>query len=120
MTLKSGLKKSRLIPLYDIKVNKLRTEILIVYIDDMLAIGEKISLVNIIGCIKREYVNKSIFELEDFIGCTIEFDLTKMTLKISQPDLITMMTQGFNKDLKSLITFNTHINHISRLYLIKK
>ena len=59
-------------------------------------------------------------ELDEFIGCEIKGDLTKMTLKISQPDLITMMTQGFNKDLKSLITFNTHINHISRLYLIKK
>ena len=35
-------------------------------------------------------------ELEEFIGCTIKRDLTKMTLKISQTDLINKMTQGFN------------------------
>ena len=35
-------------------------------------------------------------ELEDFIGCTIKQDLTKINLKISQPDLINKMTQGFN------------------------
>ena len=46
-------------------------------------------------------------ELEDFIGCTIKRDLAKMTLKISQPDLINKMTPGFNEDAKSLITFNT-------------
>ena len=46
-------------------------------------------------------------ELEDFVGCTVNCDLTKIILKISQPDLITNLTQGFNKDMKSLITFNT-------------
>ena len=30
-----------------------------------------------------------------------------MTLKIYQPDIITKMTQGFNKDVKSIMTFNT-------------
>ena len=35
-------------------------------------------------------------ELEDFIGYTVMRDLTKMTLKISQKDLINKMTQGFN------------------------
>ena len=30
-----------------------------------------------------------------------------MNLKISQPDLINNMTQGFNEDRKSLMTFNT-------------
>ena len=45
-------------------------------------------------------------ELEDFVGCTINRDLTRMTLKISQPDLITKITQGFNEDLKSLMNFN--------------
>ena len=46
-------------------------------------------------------------ELEDFIGCTVNSNITKMTLKISQPHLITKMTQGFNEDMKSLMTFNT-------------
>ena len=46
-------------------------------------------------------------ELEDFVGCTIKRDLTKMTLKNSQPDLVTKMTQGFNEDVESLMTFNT-------------
>ena len=35
-------------------------------------------------------------ELEDFIGCSIKRDLTKMTLKISKPDIINKMAQGFN------------------------
>ena len=46
-------------------------------------------------------------ELEDFIGCMIKRDLTKMTLNISQPDPINKMIQGFNRDMKSLMTFNT-------------
>ena len=46
-------------------------------------------------------------ELEEFLGCTIKRDLTKMPLNISITDLITKMTQGFNKDVKSLMTFNT-------------
>ena len=39
-------------------------------------------------------------ELEDFIESTIKHDLTKITLKIYQPDLITKMTQGLNKDVE--------------------
>ena len=46
-------------------------------------------------------------ELEEFVGCTIKHDLTKTILKISQPDRITKMTQGFNEDIKSLMIFNT-------------
>ena len=46
-------------------------------------------------------------ELEDFIGCSIKRDLTKMTLNISQPDIINKTTQGFNEDMQSLMTFNT-------------
>ena len=46
-------------------------------------------------------------ELVDFIGCVIKLDLTKMTLKIYQPDLINKMTQVFNEDVKSLMTLNT-------------
>ena len=46
-------------------------------------------------------------ELEDFIGCKIKRDLTRTTLNIYQPDLINNMNQGFNEDVKSLMTFNT-------------
>ena len=46
-------------------------------------------------------------ELEDFVGCAIKRDLTNMTLNISQPDIINKMNQGFNGDVKSLMTFNT-------------
>ena len=46
-------------------------------------------------------------ELEDFSGCTIKCGCTKMTLEISQPYLVNNMNQGFNKDIKSLMTFNT-------------
>ena len=45
-------------------------------------------------------------ELEDFVVCTINHGLTKMTLNIYQLDLINNMTQVFNKDVKSLKTFN--------------
>ena len=43
-------------------------------------------------------------ELEYFVGCTIKHDLTKMTLHIYQPDIITNMTQVFKEDFKSLMT----------------
>ena len=46
-------------------------------------------------------------ELENFVVCTINSDLTKMTLKTYQPDLINKMNQGFNEDLKSIVTCNT-------------
>ena len=46
--------------------------------------------------IKKEYKSQSMVELEDFIGCTIKRDITKMTLKIYQLDLINNMTQGFD------------------------
>ena len=45
-------------------------------------------------------------ELEYFIGCMIKRDITNTTLNIFQPDLIKNMTQGFNKDVKSLTAFN--------------
>ena len=45
-------------------------------------------------------------KLEDFIGRTINRDLTNMTPRIYQPDIINKMTQGFIKDVKSLMTFN--------------
>ena len=37
----------------------------------------------------------------------IKLELTKMNLKIYQPDLINKMTQGFNKYVKSLMILNT-------------
>ena len=46
-------------------------------------------------------------ELKDFVGCAIKRDLTNMTLNIYQPDIINKMNQGFNGDVKSLMTFNT-------------
>ena len=52
-------------------------------------------------------MTQSMVELEEFIGCTIKCNLTNMTLNISQPDISKKMTQGFNKDVKSLMTFNT-------------
>ena len=42
-------------------------------------------------------------ELEYFVGCKIKRDLTKMTLNISHPDLVTKTTQKFNEDVKSLM-----------------
>ena len=62
---------------------------------------------NTIECIKKYYSNQSMGELEDFVGCTIKRDLTNMTLNTSQPDIFNKMNQLFNKDVKSLITFNT-------------
>ena len=60
-----------------------------------------------IECIITEYSTQSMGELEYSVGCTINHDITNITLKLSQPDPITNMTQEFNKYLKSLMTFNT-------------
>ena len=46
-------------------------------------------------------------EKEDFVGCKIKRDLSKMTLKISQLDIINKMDKGFIEDMKSLMTFNS-------------
>ena len=52
-------------------------------------------------------MTQSMVELEEFIGCTIKCNFTKMNLNISQLDIIKKMTQGFNKDVKLIMTFNT-------------
>ena len=59
-------------------------------------------------------------ELEDFIGCMIKRDLTKMTLNICQPDPINRMIRGFNGDMKSLMTFNTPATPYKGVLLNKK
>ena len=46
-------------------------------------------------------------ELEYFIECMLKRDPTNTTLNISQPYIITNMTQIFKEDVKSLMTFNT-------------
>ena len=46
-------------------------------------------------------------EIEEFVGCTIKPNPTKRTLNIYQPHLINKTTQGFNKDMKSLMKINT-------------
>ena len=46
-------------------------------------------------------------EIEDFIGCMINHDLTNITLNISQPNIINKTNQGFKEDVKSLMNFNT-------------
>ena len=55
---------------------------------------------NMVECIKKEYVTQSMGGLEDFVGCMIKRDLTKMTHNISQLDLINKTTQEFNGHLK--------------------
>ena len=46
-------------------------------------------------------------ELEYFVGFKIKRELTKKTLNISQPYLTNNMTEGFNENMKSPLTFNT-------------
>ena len=62
---------------------------------------------DMIEFIKKEHVTLSMGELEDFVGCKINCDLTKITLKIYQQDIITKTIQGFKEERKSLMTFNT-------------
>ena len=45
-------------------------------------------------------------ELEYFIECTIKCNPDKMTLNISQPHLISKITQVFNINVKSFMTLN--------------
>ena len=56
---------------------------------------------------KKEYATRSMGELEDFIGCTINHDLTKTNHNIYQPYLSTNMNQVFNGEVESLMTFTT-------------
>ena len=46
-------------------------------------------------------------ELEEFVRCMIKCELTKITFKIYQPHLIIKKTQVWNKDVKTLMIFNT-------------
>ena len=107
MTLKLGFEKLKTDNCLLYRVNELGTVIVIVHIYGTLEIGEKPASSNTIERTKKEYATQSMGELEDFVGCMIKRELTKTTLNISQPYLITNMTQGFNKDMKSLIYFNT-------------
>ena len=89
------------------KANELGTAIVVAYADDTLAIGDKPELMDTIECIKKEYVTLLTGIQEYFARCTVKRDLTKMNLKISWTQLITKTTQGFNEDIKSIMTFYT-------------
>ena len=73
----------------------------------MPVLGDELMLMDMLGCTKKEYTTWSTVPLEQFVGCMINFDHTKMTLNISQYHLIAKTTQVFNNDSKSLINFNT-------------
>ena len=62
---------------------------------------------NMVDCFKKEFANRSMGVLEDFIGYAIKHKITNITLNISQLRLITKITQVFNYYLKFLVTFNT-------------
>ena len=47
-----------------------------------------------------------MIKLEDFLVCMINCELKKTILKASQTHQINKTTQGFNKDVKALMTFN--------------
>ena len=46
-------------------------------------------------------------QLEKFLGCKNKFDITKITLNIYHPDLISKTTQLFRYYMKSLVNFNS-------------
>ena len=96
ITLKVGLNICKNDPCILYILNELGTEIVIVYVYDILEIGYKPAFMDMIECIKKENLTQSTGPLEDFVGCTIKCDFTNMTPKISQPHIITKMTQVFN------------------------
>ena len=53
MTLKIGFKQCKTDPCLLYKVNELRTEIVIVYVDDTLTIRDKTALMDMVECIKK-------------------------------------------------------------------
>ena len=57
--------------------------------------------------------------LEDFIGYTNKQKISNITLNISQPYLITKITQGFNKYMNQFWLSITQLQNIRGLYLIK-
>ena len=88
-------------------LNEIKTVIVTIYIYDTLDVGDRKSLMDTIEFIIKEYTTLSTGELDDFVGCRMKCDLTKMTLKTCQPHLITKMTQEFNNNMKSLMNSNT-------------
>ena len=45
-------------------------------------------------------------EVEDLLGCMMKHDFDKTILRTYQPCLVNKMTQRFNENVKSLMTFN--------------
>ena len=93
MNLKEGFKYCKTYPCILYRVNKLRAFTVTVSIYHTLSIGDKPTLMDAIECTKKEYVNRTMGELEDFAGCTIKRDLTKTTLNLFQPCLNTKTNQ---------------------------
>ena len=58
--------------------------------------------------------------MEKILGYKIKRDLNNITLNISQSHLISKLTQGFNDEVKSLMTLNTPMQHTSGLYKKKE
>ena len=107
MTLKAGFKQCKTDPCLLYIINELENLIFVVYVFYTLSIGGKPVFMDTNECIKKEYYTWSIGELEEFVGYNINRDITKITLNISQKDLITKISQVFNENVKSLMTFNT-------------
>ena len=107
MTLKARFDNCETYPCVLYRFKKLGTYISLLYIYDTLTIRDKTALMDTIEFIKKKYLTQSTGPLEDFVGCTIKCDLTKMTLNISQTHIITKIPQVFNNDVKLLMNFNT-------------
>ena len=72
MTLKAGFKQCKTDTCLLYRWNELRAVIIIVYVDDTMAIGDKPELMNTTYFIKKSFATRLTGELKDFKGCTIK------------------------------------------------
>ena len=75
-------------------VNELVTSVVIIYVYYTLSNGDGTELLCRLEYTKKQYKISSMFRLEEFLVCTIKYELTKMTIDISQPYLIKKWLKG--------------------------
>jgi hypothetical protein len=82
--------------------------ILIMYVDDVLTVGDETAIRNTVSELEKEYKLKIMDEdLTDYLGCKIEVDKDNKMLKLTQPDLIKRMNKKYGEEVKNLQNYRT-------------
>ena len=81
--------------------------LIVIYVDDCLVIGDKEEVRQAIENIKSVFKIKEKGTLDDYLGCEIKFDTSKIKAWLGQPHLIKKLEKTFAEETKHVKTNRT-------------